>query len=85
MPIPLVLAGGQRLDIDGNVTEWDVRRSDDGSGVKLTASIFPGYEPPLSQHLSSNVTLTMDAFVCMELHRKLDDLGRSMGWLPKAP
>lgn len=87
MPVnPLVMAGGERLLLEGLVVDWEPTFSDtQPPSVVLTASVQVGPNPPISQMWGPKATtlaVQMDARVAMILYGKLQLLGRNMGWLP---
>ena len=81
MTIPGHLAAGEHLLIEQPVIRWNANAS--ATVITLTASIQSGPIPPISQALgATSVALRMDRLVAMQLHAKLGELARSMGWPP---
>jgi len=87
MAVPLPLAVGDHYLVSDLVDDWRAEFADTKPpSVVLTASVQAGPNPPIfpnQGHMATTLAVQMDAQVAMLLHRKLDELGRKMGWLPQ--
>ena len=77
---------GEQLLLSCPVVYWEgVISNTNPPSVVLTASVQAGPNPPISPNLgpmATTLAVQMDFGVAMQLHQKLGELGRKMGWLP---
>jgi hypothetical protein len=86
MNVPVVLPQGDHA-LGEPVVSWLVHHVDaNPPGVELIASIQSGLRQtsvPTRGETATTLAIQMDARVAIDLHRRLGELGRRMGWLPQ--
>ena len=86
MAFPLILTQGDH-DLGDPVVSWLIHHVDaNPPAVELIASIQSGprqTSAPTRGETATTLAIRMDARVAIDLHRRLGELGRRMGWLPQ--
>ena len=85
MATPVAMSYGDHWLVTDPIEYWDGEVSATNPvSVVLTASVqaaAPSQMPPNLGGMATTLAVQMDAGVAMQLHRKLGEIGRKMGWL----